>query len=172
MAKQMLDARAGLEKDERTEAATRETGLRTGFSDTQKRFSDEQQNRLTNLTSARGQEVEQARAELSARVQMYGSDKTYEAAMMQLNAAERRADAAEKKAVIDALKIQVESAAKELKEIPAYVTDPEAQKRRAALQAEIDGYRRALDEARGVKIPPPDKGGPILKFDKNGNPIN
>lgn len=157
MAKQMLDARAGLEKDERTEAATRETGLRTGFSDTQKRFSDEQQNRLTNLTSARGQEVEQARAELSARVQMYGADRSYEAAMMQLNAAERRADTAEVRATIDAIKADLQAATTELKALPPF-GDPTAKARRAELQAKIDGLSRALQEAGGVKIPAPVKG--------------
>ena len=167
MSRGLLNARASLESGERAEAVDREGTLSTGFGNAQKRFSDEKQNRLTNVTAASGQEVDQARAELSARVQMYGSDRTYEAAMMQLNSANTRADAAEKKAVISALKIQIESAAKELKEIKPYVTDPEQQKRRADLQKQIDGYRRALDEEAGVETP-----GTVLQFDKNGNPIN
>ena len=162
MSRGLLNARAGLESGERAEAVAREDTLSTGFGNTQKRFSDEKQNRLTNVTAASGQEVEQARSELSARVQMYGYDRSYEAAMMQLNSANTRADAAEKKAVVAALKIQVESAVKELKEIPPYVTDPQMQERRANLQAQIDGYRRALDEEAGVKIPGPADGGSTL----------
>ena len=81
---------------------------------------------------------------------------------MQLNSANTRADAAEKKAVISALKIQIESAGKELKEIPPYVNDPDMQKRRADLQKQIDGYRMALDEEAGVKIPGPADGGSTL----------
>ena len=167
MSRGLLNARANLESGERAEAVAREGTLSTGFGNAQKRFSDEKQNRLTNVTAASGQEVDQASAELNARVQMYGSDRTYEAAMMQLNAAERRADTAEKQAVINAIKIKLESADKELKEIPAYVTDPQTKKRRAELQAQIDGYRRALDEEAGVKTPDDT----VLQFDKNGNPI-
>jgi hypothetical protein len=162
MSRGLLNARANLESGERAEAVAREGTLSTGFGNAQKRFSDEKQNRLTNVTAASGQEVDQARAELNARVQMYGSDRTYEAAMMQLNSANTRADAAEKKAVIAALKIQVESAVKELKEIPPYVSDPQTKKRRAELQAQIDGYRRALDEEAGVKMPGPADGGSKL----------
>tara|TARA_R110000822_G_scaffold44823_6_gene120174 strand:- start:62 stop:1717 length:1656 start_codon:yes stop_codon:yes gene_type:complete len=167
MSRGLLNARAGLESGERTENLARENALGTGFGNAQKRFSDEKQNRLTNVTAASGQEVDQARSELSARVQMYGADRSYEAAMMQLNSANTRADAAEKKAVIAALKIQVESAAKELKEIPSYVSDPDMKKRRADLQKQIDGYRRALDEAAGVKI----SDDTVLDFDADGNPI-
>ena len=158
MARDMLNARAGLEKDERTEAATRETGLRTGFGDTQKLFSEEKRNRLTNLTSARGQEVDQARAELSARVQMYGADRSYEAAMAQLNAANRRADTADTKATIDAIKFDIQAATAELKDLQKF-GDPTAKERRAILQARIDGLSRALQEAGGVNIPPPPAGG-------------
>lgn len=158
MAKSMLEARAGLEKGAREEAVTRETGFRTGFGDAQKRFSDEQQNRLTNLASARGQEVEQARAELSARVQMYGADRSYEAAMAQLNAAERRADTAEKRATIDAIKVDIQAATAEMKALPPF-GDPTAKARRAELQAKIDGLSRALQEAGDVKLPPPPAGG-------------
>ena len=167
MSRGLLNARAGLESGERAEAVDREGTLSTGFGNTQKRFSDEKQNRLTNVTAASGQEVEQAGKELSARVQMYGYDRSYEAAMMQLNSANTRADAAEKKAVISALKIQIESAAKELKEIPPYVNDPDMQERRVALQKQIDGYRMALDEEAGVKIPDDT----VLEFDADGNPI-
>ena len=167
MSRGLLNARANLESGERAEAVAREGTLSTGFGNAQKRFSDEKQNRLTNVTAASGQEVDQASAELNARVQMYGSDRTYEAAMMQLNSANARADAAEKRAVVAALKIQIESAVKELKEIPPYVSDAATKKRRAELQAQIDGYRRALDEEAGVKTPDDT----VLQFDKNGNPI-
>lgn len=153
MSRDMLNARAGLESGERTENLARETGLRTGFGDTQKRFSDEKQNRLTSVTAARGQEVEQAGKELSARVQMYGYDRSYEAAMMQMNSANTRADAAEKKAVIAAIKAQVDSAVTELNKLPAF--GAESKTRRAELQAQIDGYRKALAEEAGVKIPEP-----------------
>ena len=177
----MNTLRGGVEDTQRAESTAGMTGATATLDKSKQQAADLNKERMNSLAQMAGKESQERSskysADSSAKASKYTADMHYRAAMAQAANADKRADAAEKRAIIDSFKLRINSINAELVPLEK---NPFLKENKAAierLQAEKAGLNKALDEHSGISkmTGAPGAGSPggntRIRFDASGNQI-
>jgi hypothetical protein len=177
----MNTLRGGVEDTQRAESTAGMTGATATLDKSKQQAADLNKERMNSLAQMAGKESQERSskysADSSANASKYTADMHYKSAMAQAAMADRRAGAAEKRAVIDSFKLRINSINAELVPLEK---NPFLKENKAAiqrLQAEKEGLNKALDEHSGISkmtgapgaVSP--GGNTRIRFDASGNQI-
>ena len=145
----------GVEDTQRAEATAGMTGATATLDKSKQQANELNKERMQTLASMAGNESHE-------RTAKYTADMHYKAAMAQAAMADRRADAAEKRAIIDSFKLRINSINAELVPLEKNPFLKENKVKIEQLRAEKEGLNKALDEHSGISkmTPTPGAGSP------------
>jgi hypothetical protein len=176
----MNTLRGGVEDTQRAESTAGMTGATATFDKSKQQAADLNKERMNSLAQMAGNEQQERTskysADSSAATSRYTADMHYKAAMAQAGMANKRADAADKRAIMDSFRIRIASIDKDLATLGKSFRK-EDREAAEGLRAEKAGLTKALDEHSGISkiTETPGAGSPggntRIRFDANGNQI-